>query len=163
LATCTLAVFGLGLRWYGAEGDGLRHAVTLAFMTLFDRGGLLQLALSALAALATAGIGTLAARFAARTGVTGEGWIPAAMLPVYGFGVAGMVPMLAGTMGEEIGRLQGILELPWEDALLRVAVLVVPLLAAALILREVARGLGWLPKILRDLRALARLAYQPTA
>jgi Ca2+-transporting ATPase len=34
LAGCTLAAFGTGMRWYGAEGDGLRHAVTIAFMTL---------------------------------------------------------------------------------------------------------------------------------
>jgi hypothetical protein len=29
--------------------------------------------------------------------------------------------------------------------------------------REIARGVGWLPKILRDLRALGRLVYQPAA
>jgi len=34
LAACTLAAFQVGLRWYGATGDGLRHAVTIAFMTL---------------------------------------------------------------------------------------------------------------------------------
>jgi len=34
LAACTLAAFQVGLRWYGAKGDGLRHAVTIAFMTL---------------------------------------------------------------------------------------------------------------------------------
>jgi len=30
----TLLAFGVGLRWYGAEGDGLRQAITMAFMTL---------------------------------------------------------------------------------------------------------------------------------
>lgn len=34
LAGCTLVAFGVGLRWYGAEGDGLDRAVTIAFMTL---------------------------------------------------------------------------------------------------------------------------------
>lgn len=34
LAGCSLAAFGLGLRWYGTEGDGLHHAVTIAFMAL---------------------------------------------------------------------------------------------------------------------------------
>jgi P-type Ca2+ transporter type 2C len=34
LAACTLAAFAVGMRWYGAEGEGLRHAVTIAFMTL---------------------------------------------------------------------------------------------------------------------------------
>ena len=34
LAGVTLLVYFLGMRWYGAEGEGLRHAVTLAFMTL---------------------------------------------------------------------------------------------------------------------------------
>ena len=34
LATCTLAAFGFALRAYGVEGDGLRHAVTIAFMAL---------------------------------------------------------------------------------------------------------------------------------
>jgi Ca2+-transporting ATPase len=31
---CTLAAFATGMRWYGAEGAGLRHAETIAFMTL---------------------------------------------------------------------------------------------------------------------------------
>jgi Ca2+-transporting ATPase len=34
LSGVTLLVFYVGMRWYGAEGDGLRHATTLAFMTL---------------------------------------------------------------------------------------------------------------------------------
>lgn len=34
LAGCTLAAFVVGMRWYGVEDEGLRHAVTLAFMTL---------------------------------------------------------------------------------------------------------------------------------
>jgi Ca2+-transporting ATPase len=34
LSGCTLAAFALGMRWYGEEGDGLQHAVTIAFMTL---------------------------------------------------------------------------------------------------------------------------------
>jgi len=34
LAACTLVAFRVGLGWYGAAGDGLRHAVTIAFMTL---------------------------------------------------------------------------------------------------------------------------------
>jgi Ca2+-transporting ATPase len=34
LSGCTLATFATGMRWYGAEGGGLRHAVTIAFMTL---------------------------------------------------------------------------------------------------------------------------------
>jgi Ca2+-transporting ATPase len=34
LTGSTLVAFALGLRWYGAEGDGLQHAVTIAFMTL---------------------------------------------------------------------------------------------------------------------------------
>jgi Ca2+-transporting ATPase len=34
LATCTLAAFYIGMTWYGTEGEGLRHAVTLAFMAL---------------------------------------------------------------------------------------------------------------------------------
>jgi Ca2+-transporting ATPase len=34
LAVVTLLAFWLGMRWYGSEGDGLRHAVTIAFMTL---------------------------------------------------------------------------------------------------------------------------------
>jgi len=34
LAGVTLLAFFLGMRWYGTEGEGLRHAVTLAFMTL---------------------------------------------------------------------------------------------------------------------------------
>ncbi len=34
LSGCTLATFAIGMRRYGAEGNGLRHAVTIAFMTL---------------------------------------------------------------------------------------------------------------------------------
>jgi Ca2+-transporting ATPase len=34
LSSCTLAAFALGMRWYGTEGVGLEHAVTIAFMTL---------------------------------------------------------------------------------------------------------------------------------
>jgi len=31
---CTLATFAIGMRWYGAQGEGLQHAVTITFMTL---------------------------------------------------------------------------------------------------------------------------------
>ncbi len=34
LSGVTLLAFLVGMRWYGAEGPGLRHATTLAFMTL---------------------------------------------------------------------------------------------------------------------------------
>ena len=34
LAGCALAAFRIGMQWYGVEGVGLRHAVTIAFMTL---------------------------------------------------------------------------------------------------------------------------------
>jgi len=34
LAGVTLLTFFIGMRWYGAQGDGLRHATTMAFMTL---------------------------------------------------------------------------------------------------------------------------------
>ncbi|MGQ0622700.1 MAG: cation-translocating P-type ATPase [Panacagrimonas sp.] len=34
LAGCTLAAFAVGMHWYGTQGQGLRHAVTIAFMTL---------------------------------------------------------------------------------------------------------------------------------
>jgi len=34
IAACTLAAFAIGMRWYGTQGEGLRHAVTIAFMTL---------------------------------------------------------------------------------------------------------------------------------
>ncbi|QJW94680.1 cation-translocating P-type ATPase [Frigoriglobus tundricola] len=34
LSGVTLLAFAVGMRWYGAEGSGLRHATTLAFMTL---------------------------------------------------------------------------------------------------------------------------------
>jgi Ca2+-transporting ATPase len=34
LAAATLAVFRLGMHWYGVEGTGLAHAITIAFMTL---------------------------------------------------------------------------------------------------------------------------------
>ena len=34
LAACTLAAFSVGMSWYGTEGEGLRHAVTVAFMAL---------------------------------------------------------------------------------------------------------------------------------
>ena len=34
LAGVTLLAFYIGMRWYGTEGVGLRHAVTIAFMTL---------------------------------------------------------------------------------------------------------------------------------
>ncbi len=34
LSGVTLLAFLVGMRWYGAEGPGLRHAITLAFMTL---------------------------------------------------------------------------------------------------------------------------------
>ena len=34
LAGAALLAFAVGMRWYGAEGSGLRHATTLAFMTL---------------------------------------------------------------------------------------------------------------------------------
>jgi Ca2+-transporting ATPase len=34
LAGVTLAIFFVGMQWYGTEGTGLRHAVTMAFMTL---------------------------------------------------------------------------------------------------------------------------------
>ncbi len=34
LSGVTLLAFLVGMRWYGAEGTGLRHATTVAFMTL---------------------------------------------------------------------------------------------------------------------------------
>ena len=34
LAAVTLAAFGIGLYWHGTEGEGLRRATTMAFMTL---------------------------------------------------------------------------------------------------------------------------------
>ena len=34
LAAVTLLAFWIGMKWYGATGDGGRHAVTIAFMTL---------------------------------------------------------------------------------------------------------------------------------
>ena len=34
LAGCTLAAFAVGMEWYGVGEEGLRHAVTVAFMTL---------------------------------------------------------------------------------------------------------------------------------
>jgi Ca2+-transporting ATPase len=34
LAGVTLVTFFVGMQWYGAAGIGLRHAVTMAFMTL---------------------------------------------------------------------------------------------------------------------------------
>ena len=34
LSATTLLAFWVGMRWYGLENDGMRHAVTLAFMTL---------------------------------------------------------------------------------------------------------------------------------
>lgn len=34
LATATLIAFGVGIHWYGAEGDGQKRATTMAFMTL---------------------------------------------------------------------------------------------------------------------------------
>ncbi len=34
LSGCSLVAFALGMRWYGSEGEGLKHAVTIAFMTL---------------------------------------------------------------------------------------------------------------------------------
>ncbi|MFW6068305.1 MAG: cation-translocating P-type ATPase [Chloroflexota bacterium] len=34
LSAVTLAAFAVGMSWYGQGGDGLRHAVTISFMTL---------------------------------------------------------------------------------------------------------------------------------
>jgi P-type Ca2+ transporter type 2C len=34
LSGCTLATFYIGMHWYGTQGAGLRHAVTIAFMVL---------------------------------------------------------------------------------------------------------------------------------
>lgn len=34
LGVCTLVAFRIAIQWYGTEGIGLRHAVTIAFMTL---------------------------------------------------------------------------------------------------------------------------------
>jgi Ca2+-transporting ATPase len=34
LAGSTLTAFAVGMHWYGVEGEGLRHAVTIAFITL---------------------------------------------------------------------------------------------------------------------------------
>jgi Ca2+-transporting ATPase len=34
LTTVTLGAFAVGLHWYGGDGDGLRRASTMAFMTL---------------------------------------------------------------------------------------------------------------------------------
>lgn len=34
ICVCALAAFAIGMRWYGAQGDGLRHAVTIVFTTL---------------------------------------------------------------------------------------------------------------------------------
>jgi Ca2+-transporting ATPase len=34
LSAVTLAAFYMGLQWYGSNGDGLRRATTIAFMTL---------------------------------------------------------------------------------------------------------------------------------
>ena len=34
LSLVTLLAFGIGMQWYGNEGEGLRRATTMAFMTL---------------------------------------------------------------------------------------------------------------------------------
>jgi Ca2+-transporting ATPase len=34
IAACTLGAFAIGMRLYGTQGEGLQHAVTVAFMTL---------------------------------------------------------------------------------------------------------------------------------
>ena len=34
LSGATLLAFQIGMHWYGTEGTGLRHAITLSFMTL---------------------------------------------------------------------------------------------------------------------------------
>ena len=34
IGACTLAAFAVGMHWYGKEGEGLKHAETMAFMTL---------------------------------------------------------------------------------------------------------------------------------
>ena len=34
LTAVTLTAFGIGIHWYGDEGDGIRRATTMAFMTL---------------------------------------------------------------------------------------------------------------------------------
>jgi P-type Ca2+ transporter type 2C len=34
LSASALAAFAIAMRWYGADGDGLKHAITVAFMTL---------------------------------------------------------------------------------------------------------------------------------
>jgi len=34
IGACTLGAFAMGMHWYGKEGEGLKHAETIAFMTL---------------------------------------------------------------------------------------------------------------------------------
>jgi Ca2+-transporting ATPase len=76
LAGCTLAAFGVAMGWYGRDGDGLRHAVSVAFMTL----GLSQTA------------HTLNARSRTRSALTARslsnGWLWGAILLCVGLQIA---------------------------------------------------------------------------
>jgi len=127
----------------------------MTFALLTERTAGLQFALSLVAALATAVLGALAARLGNRLGVTGEGWIPVLLLPIYAFGLVSFGPSAFESFSDETDRLIRRFDRSDSDEFLfQMLVLASLLLAAALLLGEILRAITWLPKILRELRIL---------
>ncbi len=88
LAACTLVAFRIGLDWYDGERDGLRHAVTIAFMTL------------ALAQIFHAFNARSRTRSAFTAGVFSNLWLWAAVLASVSLQAAAVyVPFLRGVLG----------------------------------------------------------------
>jgi Ca2+-transporting ATPase len=87
LAGVTLAAFFVGMQWYGTEGAGLRHAVTMAFMTL------------ALAQIFHAFNARSQQRSALTDRLFTNGWLWGAVLACLGLQVAAVyVPALQATL-----------------------------------------------------------------
>ncbi|MBL8697911.1 MAG: hypothetical protein JNK67_06045 [Alphaproteobacteria bacterium] len=121
----------------------------------------LQLGLSIAAALAAAIGGMLLARFGRRLGLSGEGWIPVLLLPLYGIALAMVGPDLAAELRREISDLLARLgAIAADEFLFRLLLLLPAVLGGALLLREILRAVAALPKAARDVAAVARAAMR---
>ena len=128
---------------------------------LMDRDAALQLALSLAASIATAVTGALAIRLSRRIGVTGDGWVPVLLLPLYVVGLVSFGPSVAELARDGGVRIFEQLGSSASDKLLvHLLMFGLSTFAAALLLREILRGLAWLPKVIREIGILVRAATQ---
>lgn len=127
-----------------------------AVVVFSERSAGVTLALSASAAVVTAAIAAFVARTARRLGVSGEGWIPVLLLPLYGFGVVTLGPTMAEALREEgVDLFRQLATSSAEEILFRLLLVLPAVVGSALAIREILRGITMVPKILRDLTVLA--------